>query len=424
MKLPATNPLSVNMIVGARSPAIGRIALDRGVGVFEYDADFGGTGISLNPLWPVATGEQIVPRDARAFRGLHGTFADSLPDAWGEELMRRRLAREGLAYDALTPLDRLALVGDRGMGALTYRPAVPQRSDGVIDLDVFAVEANRILQGDESDVLPELYRLGGASGGARPKVLVAFDGRGNVRDGVGVIPDGYDAWLVKFRSRTTDPVDIGPLEAAYATMARGCGMQVPDHRLIDAAGGPGYFATKRFDRGGGRERRHMLSAAAILDADWREPGADYDLLLRLVREVTRSHSDVEEMFRRMVFNVVAHNRDDHVKQHAFLYEHEARRWILAPAYDLSPTQGPGGEHYLAVAGQGRDITGAALRRVAEMHAIGSRRLKAVVAEVLDGVTRFDAIARDYGVSQTTRTATSKLISECATRVADVATGSA
>ncbi len=400
MKLPRAKVLAVDLAFSrADHVQVGRLALDRPGGVFEYDAAFIAGGLQITPM-EVPTGGPIPARQPRLFNGLHGVFADSLPDAWGEELVRRRCAREGVAYESLTVLDRLAIVGERGMGALVYRPEVPDAGDDVVDLNVLAREANQILDGRDSDILPELERLGGTSGGARPKVLVALDAEGHVRAGVDEIPDGYDGWLVKFRS-SRDVVDIGPLEAAYASMARAAGIEVPDHTLI-ATGtkSVGYFASKRFDRATGGVRRHMISVAGVLDIDWTVPQIDYDNLLRLVRRVTRNGEQVEEMLRRMVFNVVAHNRDDHAKQHAFIYGAD-RQWRLAPAYDLTYSTGPNGQHYLAVNGEATDVSADAVRAVSEALDVKPRRLAALVGPVVDAVGRFKEFAGHYGVSRRT-----------------------
>jgi serine/threonine-protein kinase HipA len=378
---------------------VGRLAIDRSGAVFEYDPTFIASGIEIDPLTPPLAGTIAAPQP-RVFGGLHGVFADSLPDAWGEELVRRRCSREGIAYESLTSLDRLAIVGRRGMGALAYRPAIAETADDAVDFDALARGATEILEGRDSDVLPELERLGGSSGGARPKILVALDALGNARAGDDEIPDGFEAWLVKFRS-SRDVSDIGPLEAAYASMARAAGIDVPDHRLIPSPrNAAGYFASKRFDRGPGGLRRHVVSVAGTLDIDWTVPQIDYGNLLRLVRRVTRSRSEVEQMLRRMVFNIVAHNRDDHAKQHAFIYG-EDRRWQLAPAYDLSYSSGPNGEHYLAVAGKAADVGPEAILATSRAQDVKDRRLKEIVVEVIAAVERFHEFATEYGVSRQT-----------------------
>jgi len=400
MKLPRSQVLDVELVTSHSDKVhVGRLALDQSGAVFEYDAAFVESGLQINPLQTPQLGP-IPAQRPRTFGGLHGVFADSLPDAWGEELVRRRCAREGIPFESLTALDRLAIVGERGMGALTYEPEVPDAGDVDVDLEALAREANEILDGRESDVLPELERLGGTSGGARPKVLVAINADGHVRAGVDEIPDGYDGWLVKFPSSREVP-DIGPLEVAYAAMARAARINVPDHRLIrTGAKSVGYFASKRFDRAPGGIRRHMISVAGTLDLDWTAPELDYLNLLRLVRRATRSQDEVEEMIRRMVFNVVAHNRDDHAKQHAFVYGVD-RQWHLAPAYDLTYSKGPTGQHYLAINGEAEDVGADAVRTVALAQDVKPRRLAAIVSEVIEAVTRFEEFAGRYDLSKRT-----------------------
>lgn len=417
MKLVRAKLLTVDLVShGAERMRVGRLALDRAGAVFEYDPAFIESGLQINPLQAPELGP-IPARQPRIFGGLHGVFADSLPDAWGEELVRRRCAREGIEYGSLTAVDRLAIVGERGMGALVYEPYVPDEGDNdVIDFDVLAREANEILAGRDSDVLAELERLGGSSGGARPKVLIARDAEGHVRAGAEEIPDGYDGWLVKFPS-SRDVRDIGPLEAAYAAMARAAGIDVPDYLLIPTGTRAiGYFASKRFDRAPGGVRRHMISVAGALDIDWTVPQLDYDNLLRLVRRTTRSQEQVEEMFRRMVFNVVAHNRDDHAKQHSFLYGTD-RQWRLAPAYDLTYSSGPNGEHYLSVNGEAIDVGADAIRAVAEAQDIKPRRLAAIAGEVVDAVGRFEEFAARYEVSRRTSTEVRRALAPGISRVA-------
>ncbi len=416
MKLPDATALHVHLAFSpSEAVPVGRLALDRPGAVFEYDPSFITGGLQLHPLTPPAPG-LIAAREPRIFNGLHGVFADSLPDAWGDELVRRRCARAGIRFDSLTSLDRLTVVGKRGMGALVYRPDVLDAGDDDIDFAVLAHEANEILEGRDSDVLPKLERLGGSSGGARPKVLVALNAAGHARAGVEEIPDGYDGWLVKF-PRARDVKDIGPLEAAYARMARAAGIDVADHQLIAAgAKAPGYFASKRFDRGAGGVRRHFVSVAGVLDIDWTLPQIDYGTLLRLVRRVTRSQQDVEEMFRRMVFNVAAHNRDDHAKQHAFIYGDD-RRWHLTQAYDLTYSSGPNGEHYLAINGDVADVGAAAILAVAENQDIKSRRAQAIVSDVLGAVGRFREFAGDFGVGKRTTATVRNAIERTTKRLA-------
>jgi serine/threonine-protein kinase HipA len=410
VKLAPRTPLDVALeFAPDRVVPVGRLALERGVGVLEYAPQLIASRLSINPLFEPPGRALVRAADPRTFGGLHGVFADSLPDAWGELLLRRRAAANGVDYVSLTVLDKLAAVGRRGMGALTYEPAFLADGDAPVDLDLLASEASAVLDGRDSDVIAQLERLGGSSGGARPKVLVAMDDGGRVVAGIDRVPAGFAAWLVKFRS-SADLRDIGPLEAAYATMARAAGLDISDTKLIAAARGPGYFATKRFDRTSGNGRRHMLSVASLLDADWRVPSLDYADLIKTVRAVTRHEADVERMFRRMVFNVAAHNRDDHTKQHAFIMD-ESGRWTLAPPYDLTFSAGPGGEHYLSVNGSGTDVSRAAVDAVAKRAAVASAAARAIVDEVTDAVSRFKSFARAHGVSRRTVAEVRKVIDQ-------------
>jgi len=380
---------------------VGRLALDRGRAVLEYDPDFIASNLRLNPRFAPPRPELVWAAEPRFFDGLHGVFADSLPDAWGRELMRRRAIATGLDPNSLTAIDRLAAVGRHGMGALVYEPARRLGEVDEVDLDALSREAFDLLAGDVTGDLSILEALGESSGGARPKILIAKNAAGHLRSGIGTIPAGYDAWIVKFRAPRDRP-DSGPLEAAYADMARAARIDIaPTTLLASGTGGPGYFATRRFDRGPAGKRFHTLSLAGMLEMQWEIPSIDYHGLLSAVRYVTRRQPDVEQMFRRMVFNVAAHNRDDHAKQHAFLMD-ESGTWRLAPAYDLNFSAGPAGEHYLTVEGRGTDITGEQIRALATRQNLGAATTSAIVDQVTTAVANFDRFAAAYSVATSSR----------------------
>jgi serine/threonine-protein kinase HipA len=404
MKIPKGVPVAVSLeFSAAHVVSVGRLAITQaGDVLFEYSADFIASGLQINPRLGPPTNELIRPREPRAFHGLHGVFAGSLPDAWGDVLLRRLAAKNGIDFNSLTALDRLAIVGHRGMGALVYDPEIDVTPTDAIDLDRLADESRKVLAGNDSAILAQLEQLGGSPGGARPKVLVAMNADGRLIAGADVIPDDYDAWMVKFAG-PSDPADIGPLEVAYAEMARQAGVNIMPSKLIAAQSGPGYFATKRFDRPPLGARVHSTTLAALLDVDWSIPNMDYDGIIRAVRFFTRSEADVLEMFRRMVFNVIAGNCDDHTKQHSFLMDSRGQ-WSLAPAYDLTFSPGPGGQHYLGVAGEGIDIKLENVRKVAENQNIDQRTVASIVDEVRAAVSRFDEFATTYGVSAVTRRA--------------------
>ena len=403
MKMRQGSPLRVSMTFGPdRRFMVGRLALERGISVLEYDPAFIASGLSLNPLLETPARGLITPRAPRDFDGLPGFIADSLPDAWGELLIKRRAALADVAYPSLTALDKLAIVGKRAMGALTYEPAAfDEGGADALDLDALASQALEIVEGHASYMLPLLERLGGSSGGARPKVLIALDEARNViADGAGEIPPGFDAWLVKFRSSRHDFEDVGPLEAAYADMARAAGLEVAETRVFSGSGTYGYFGTKRFDRVNG-ERLHVLTTSGMLDTRWDVPTIDYDDLMKVARRVVGSHDAAERIFQRMVFNVVAHNRDDHAKQHAFIMN-ERGDWETAPTYDLTYSRGPGGEHYLAIGGRaGDDITLKSVTTLGRKHGISMSRCTEIVKRTLDAVSDFKRFSEPYGLSRKT-----------------------
>jgi serine/threonine-protein kinase HipA len=402
VKIKPATPLRVYLNYAPQQRvAVGRLALERGIALLEYDPGFIASSITLNPYLPPPAKGLVEPRSPRDFDGLPGFIADSLPDAWGELLMRRRAEAADISYSSLTPLDKLAAVGARAMGALGYEPEIASDRAGAIDLDRVAAESLGLLEGGDITMLPALERLGGSSGGARPKALIAVDPNTNaVADGAGSIPDGFEAWLVKFRSSRNDFDDIGALEATYADMARAAGLSVAPTRLFPGSK-HGYFGTQRFDRPGGNARLHVLSAAAMLDIDWDGAGLDYDHLMRLARYVTGRHDGVERIFARMVFNVVANNRDDHAKQHAFLMSQRGI-WDLAPSFDLTFSRGPGTEHYLAVKGRaGDDITTELMIELGREHGIAAAASRQIIDRAIDAVNRFEEFAQPYVMSGST-----------------------
>jgi len=401
MKIPKGAAIAVSLAFGPKtSVPVGRLAIKPNGGVLlEYAPEFIASGLRINPRLGIPNNELVHPREPRIFHGLHGIFADSLPDAWGEVLLRRLAATNGIDFNTLTGLDRLAIVGHRAVGALTYDPQTDVVPVGAIDLDALANESHEILAGNDSAMLAQLEQLGGSPGGARPKVLVAMDADGHLIAGSDSIPDTYEGWMVKFRG-PADAEDVGPLEAAYADMARAARVNVTASRLIHTDRGPGYFSTQRFDRGHDGTRVHAATLAGLLDVNWAIPNMDYNGVMGAVRFFTRNEAAVVEMFRRMVFNVIAGNRDDHTKQHSFLMD-ASGQWTLAPAYDLTFSSGPGGHHYLMVAGEGRDIGPEHVRKVAETQNIDSRVVASIIEEVRTAVDRFAEFAATYGVSTPT-----------------------
>ncbi len=412
MRLAPGTPLSLALAFDPAHPPLpaGRVAMDGGLAQLEWSREVLAARLPVAALYyPPEPGLQAAR--GRAFDGLHGFLADSLPEGWGRHLMRRRLEKLGVDLRALSPLDQLALVGRHGRGALVYEPATTPAEDvKTLDLDALAAEAAAILAGEAGTLADTLADLAGGSGGARPKVHVGFDAEGRVSVGEGELPEGFTPWIVKFCA-PNDPNDIGPIEEAYAQMAEAAGLVMSEHRLVPARRGPGYFATRRFDRVGGGGRRHMVSLAGALEAP-PEPGIiSYDTFLRATQAITRRKPDVEAAFRRMVFNILASNRDDHTRQHAYLMDARGD-WRLAPAYDLTYAPGPGGEHYLDVEGEGRNPTRAHVFRLGARHGLDAKAVTAMVEDVRAAVARWPAFGAAAGVTK----ASAKEISTAHARV--------
>lgn len=411
MKLAPGTPLSVTLAfdANARLPAA-RLAMDAGVAQLEWSAEVIASKLAISPIkYPPEPGLHAAA--SREFKGLHGFLADSLPEQWGYLLMRKRLAKLGIDIATLSVLDQLALVGDQGRGALVFEPATtPPEEVESLDLDALAADATALLEGEEVNLAEALAALGGGSGGARPKVHVGFDGNGKISVGSGEIAAGHQAWLVKFRA-PQDPEDIGPLEEAYATMAEAAGLHLSDHRLVSAKKGPGYFATRRFDRPGGRKRLHMVSLAGAIEASSLAPSASYDTFLRATLAITRRADDVAAAFQRMVFNVLASNRDDHTRQHSYLMD-QGGDWRLAPAYDLTYSTGPGGEHYLDIEGEGRRPTRALVSKLGNRHGLDNKRVASVIDRVRAAVADWSKFAKLAGVSASS----AKMVSAAHARV--------
>lgn len=319
---------------------VGTLGMARNYQVaFEYTDEWIETGFSISPFSLPLKKEVFLPTKDY-FDGLFGVFADSLPDAWGRLLLDRLLKEKGKNTDKLTVLDRLAIVGDSGMGALTYHPQQElYEKEEWTDLDELAASCQKILNTEYTENLDKLYQLGGTSGGARPKIMTKIEG---------------EDWIIKFPAHV-DGRNSGRMEYEYALCARKCGITMSEVRLFPSKKCTGYFGTRRFDRKQNGQRVHMLTAAALLELDFRQPSLDYHSLMKLTGLITgNNEEDLESMFRRMCFNVFAHNRDDHSKNFTYLYDEQEKSWRLSPAYDLTYSNTYFGEHTTTVDGNGRN----------------------------------------------------------------------
>lgn len=388
--------------------AVGQLAENRGQVFFEYAPEFLRDPLWLSPFKLPPQSGLIEHRD-RDFGPLFGLFDDSLPDGWGLLLMDRFFQQRGSVLAEVPVLDRLAYLGTRTMGALTYHPpATPPGFPAYwLDLHKMARASQQVIEGTAKEVLPELLRAGGSPGGARPKVLIGVRGD-SILSGEDDLPPGYAHWMVKFPARQ-EPPDTGPGELAYSLMAREAGLVMPPARLFETAQGERFFGVERFDRRG-NHRYHVHTFGNLIQANFRIPCCDYRQLLEVTRILTRNHQDVLESYRRMVFNVLAHNRDDHVKNFAFRMTDEGE-WELAPAYDLVFSPGPGGEHTMTVAGEGRAPTRRHLLQLAAPAGISDREAASILDNVASAVARWRVHAREAGVATKSIKVVEKAISE-------------
>lgn len=317
----------------------------------EWDPAFVAEPLPISPYTVKTLAGLYRTGTPAAFEGLPGVFGDSLPDGWGRLLIDRELERRGSGRTAITPVDRLAIVGTHGMGALVYRPEELVVDRCGVDLDWFADLAMNMAEDASVEDLGKARAAAGGSAGARPKFVALLEPEtGRLRDHRRAPERGERQVLIKYRAAADGPTAIEE-EEAYARMARTAGIAMPWTTVLRSGRGDTFLAVERFDRSG-VGRVHMHTAAGLLDVDFRQPSIDYENLLKLVRWTTRHAGDQDEMFRRMAFNALAHNRDDHLKNHAFLMD-AGGSWRLSPAYDVSFSDGPGGEHHLAIAGEGR-----------------------------------------------------------------------
>lgn len=363
----------IDVFIGGRMVGTMAETADRRV-AFAYSDEWLEDGFAISPFSLPVERKVFVPT-GRTFEGMWGVFADSLPDAWGRLLVDRMLKSKGFAPSEATNLERLAIVGESGMGALTYRPAWDVREDAVLsDLDELAARCQAILNREDVSNLDDIFQMGGSSGGARPKVMT-------------------DEWVIKFPA-SGDMRDTGLMEKEYMDCAADCGIIVPETKLLPSKLCNGYFSVRRFDREDST-RRHMLTAAAILETDWRTAALDYHTLMRLTRVLSYGNeADVLQMYRRMCFNVFAHNRDDHAKNFSWIYDARQDCWHPSPAYDLTWSTTYFGEHTTTVDGNGKDPGMKELVAVGKAAGIPVKTCKSVAGEIQEKTMVLEQKYRD------------------------------
>lgn len=409
---------------GSRVAAVS-IEADARYATFQYDPAFVRSGIQIAPVQMPLRAQPYrfpgLPQDA--FSGLPGLLADSLPDRWGTALVNAWLASRGQDQSSFDVVQRLCYVGTRAVGALEFQPAHEPAVSGGADLHVDALVrlASEVLSqraafvaelsaNPDEEAMKAILAIGSSAGGARPKAFIAYnDTTGQIRSGQVQVGEGFRHWLLKFDgvSRSgdhglADPQGWGAVEYAYSKMARSAGIDMAECRLLEE-NGRRHFMTRRFDRPDDGSKLHMQTVGALEHLSYNEPGTySYEQVLLLIRRLGLGTPVAEQQFRRMVFNVVARNQDDHVKNVAFLINRQGA-WSLAPAYDVVWAWKPGNpwldSHQMSINGKRDGFTVADLRAVAAVAGLRRGRAEAILAEVGEVVRGWRAVAEEVGVDE-------------------------
>lgn len=412
-----------------KSESIGALSFDSstGLGAFEYSTKFIKKGIQLSPLkMPLSKHIYRFPQlNYQTFKGLPGLIADSLPDDFGNAVMNAWVASQGKSIDSITPLQRLQYTGKRGMGALEYIPATKLHNNNtktdiqieslvaiaqeVLDLrSNFNVELSRNHQEDSASMM-ELLSVGMSAGGARPKAVLAFNHDfTQVRSGQSDIPDSFTHYLMKFdgvsehntnQETFGDPLGYGAMEYVYHVMATQCGVDMMPCHLLDE-GARRHFITQRFDRNG-NQKVHVQTLNGLAHVDYKNPGSfSYAELFGIARDLRLPADDAFQLLKRMAFNIIARNHDDHSKNFAFMLKNN--KWILAPAYDLAYSYKPGSKwvnsHWMSLNGKRDDFTREDFYSLIKLSpAFSKQKIDNIIDETLDAVSQWRKLAKEWDV---------------------------
>ena len=400
---------------------------DSRVADFQYDAEFLNSGIEVSPLvMPLRLEPYRFPgldADTETFHGLPGLLADSLPDRYGNALIDAWLAAQGRSPESFDAVERLSYIGKRGMGALQFVPSLgPSPSeDHELQVSKLVELASEVLsrreelvsslaEGHQTQAMRDILSVGTSAGGARAKAVIAWNPVTKiVRSGqLDTLGPGFEHWIIKFdgvpsegdRDTLAEPEGYGAVELAYSMMARDAGITMSECSVLEE-NGRRHFMTRRFDRGNDGSKRHMQSLGALAHYDFNQPGAySYEQAFLVIRRLGLPTAEVEQMFRRMVFNVMARNQDDHVKNTAFLMSRTGS-WELAPAFDITWAYRPGSErtggHQMTINGKRGDFTLADLRASAQVASLPRGRESRIVERVREVVSEWEAYARSAQV---------------------------
>lgn len=394
----AINKLFVSLNIEGQKYEVGELIISEQKIYFRYNSDFKSTGLNLSPIkLPFNTEINTCPKEP--FDGLFGVFNDSLPDGWGRLLLDRTLSSKGINISRITPLDRLAFVGSGGMGALVYQPEFESSSElsSEIELDTIANEMIQVLQGTSSEIIEELFILGGSSGGARPKIFVAYNPNSEeIIHGNEAPPTGFEDWIIKFASSSDNP-EIAKIEYAYHKMALKAGITMNDCKLFKGKSGKLYFGTKRFDRIN-TQRLHVHTASGLMHDNFRASTMDYGHLMDCAFRLEKHVNAYRKVFRLATFNVFSHNHDDHSKNFSFLMNAKGE-WKFAPAYDLTFSYSSYGFHSTMVAGESQKPGEEHLLKLANH--FGLKDGKEIIDEVRSAIADWKNIAKKSDISSET-----------------------
>ena len=393
---------------------------DKGLVNFEYTPEFQKSGIELSPIMmPLSNkvysfGELV----SQSFKGVPGLIADSLPDKFGNAVIDKWLAKQGRLPESFNVIERLCYTGKRGMGALEYRPALSQDFSNVVEIDSLVDLANEVLQSrnklevksNKDDALNQLFIVGSSAGGARAKAIIAWNKEENIiKSGQIDAGIGYDYYLIKFDGVSesgdhglSDPKGFTKIEYIYYLMAKDAGIDMMDSELLEE-NGRSHFITKRFDRVNG-EKIHVQTFGALCHIDYNIPRqASYEMLALRSIQLGIKQKQLDELFRRMVFNVLGVNNDDHVKNFSFLMDKDGI-WTLAPAYDMTFSYRPDSlwvsQHQMSINGKGKNITLEDIMSVAKIMRISSRKAVKIIEEVRNALKKWEEYADKYSISET------------------------
>jgi serine/threonine-protein kinase HipA len=397
-----------------------------GIADFEYDPKFKKLGWNLSPLkMPITSLKKVfsfpeLRKDGNAefdtFKGLPGLLADVLPDRYGNQLINSWLARQGRPQNSMNPVEMLCFIGTRGMGALEFEPSSLKESlrtfhieiDSLVELsrkmlserDRFSIN----LPDDSEKAMMEIVKIGTSAGGARPKAVIAYNEKtGEVKSGQTNVPQGFDHWIIKLDGVSDVQLGAsrgyGRVEMAYYNMARACGIVMMPSKLL-VENGRAHFMTRRFDRDRGNTKHHLQTFCALNHFDYNLVNSfSYEQLFQTMRELRLTYQDAEQMFRRMVFNVIARNCDDHTKNFSFLLK-KGSTWELAPAYDLCHAYKPEhkwvSQHALSINGKRHGITRKDLMTVGR--SIKNKKVSRIIDEINETIHQWKKFAREVDVA--------------------------